>query len=649
MNDATGAQPEAGAPIVHWRTILLVVAAVLGIGVLAGLVVTVAGADRERDRALARQSHSYEVMILTGSLASTIRQAEASLGRYVISGDKKLGALYFEQWQRAGQQLDRLDQVTRDDPDQQARIERLRSAYEERGEALSDTALSTFYHKNSQALARFYKARASEALTTINRSLDGIVARERDLLGRRTAAATATINRANRIVKILLVFGALIVIATIVLGWLTVRALGERAAARSRVENLEGAIAEATAELKQQVAENAETEAKLRQVQKMEAVGQLTGGIAHDFNNMLAVVLSGLELAKRNVRNDPAQTARFIDNAAEGATRAATLTRRLLAFSRAEALLPEAIEAGALIDGMTDLLDRTIGDTITVETHSWGEGWHIWADRHQLENALLNLAVNARDAMDGRGTLTIAVDGTALGAGEIGNCAGGDYVRIAVSDTGCGMPPEVLERVFEPFFTTKPVGKGTGLGLSQIFGFVRQSDGEIAIASTAGEGTTVTLYLPRHIGEATVAADAAQDEPATSAAAEPIDVLVVEDDPRVLAATTGAIEELGHRPIKCSDPLAAPALLAQHPEIELVLSDVLMPGQTGPEMIASLTALHPHVAVLFVTGYSGEATGEDFGGHVVLRKPFTLAGLEAAIAAALAAERPAPPHRLAAE
>jgi signal transduction histidine kinase/CheY-like chemotaxis protein len=649
MDETAGAQRGTGGPTVHWRTILLVVAAVLGIGVLAGLVITVAGADRERDRALARQSHSYEVMILTGSLASTLRQAEASLGRYVISGDKRLGTLYYEQWQRAGQQLDRLDEVTRDDPNQQARIDRLRAAYQERGKALSDTALSTFYDKNSQALARFYKARASEALTTINRTLDGIVAHERSLLERRTAAAAATIDQANRIVKALLIFGTLIVIATIVLGWLAGRAIRERAAARSRVENLEEAVADATAELKQQVAENAETEAKLRQVQKMEAVGQLTGGIAHDFNNMLAVVLGGLELAKRNVGSNTVQAARYIDNATEGANRAATLTRRLLAFSRAEALLPEAIEAGALITGMTELLDRTIGDTITVETRSWDREWRIWADRHQLENALLNLAVNARDAMDGRGMLTIAVDGAALAAGEVGNCAAGDHVRIAVADTGCGMSQDVLERVFEPFFTTKPVGKGTGLGLSQIFGFVRQSDGEITIESVPGEGTTVTIYLPRHIGEAEAAADSPGQAPAETLATEPIDVLVVEDDPRVLAATTGAIAELGHRPVPCDDPAKAAALLAENPAVELVLSDVLMPGQTGPEMIAALKAQHPHIAVLFVTGFAGETTGEDFGGHVVLRKPFTLAALERAIAAALAVERPAPAHRLAAD
>ncbi|HVJ00214.1 MAG TPA: ATP-binding protein [Sphingomonas sp.] len=640
----------------HWRTILLVVAAVLGIGVLTALVITISGADRERDRALKLQSHSYEVMILTGSLASTIRQAEATLGRYVISGDRKLGQLYFEQWQRAGLQLDRLDEVTGDDRSQQERIDRLRQAYHTRGQALSDTALSTFYHKNSQALARFYQARASESLNTINHMLDDIVTHERALLGARTTTARDTVDRANRVVKILVAFGTLIVLAMIVLGWLAVRTLGERAAARaeaaaerSRVESLEEAIAEATAELKQQVAENAETEAKLRQVQKMEAVGQLTGGIAHDFNNMLAVVLGGLELARRNLTTDAGQATRYLDNATEGANRAATLTRRLLAFSRAEALLPEAIDASALIAGMTDLLDRTIGDTITVETRTDETDWHIWADRHQLENALLNLAVNARDAMEGRGTLTIAVDGAALAAREIGHCLAGDYVRIAVSDTGCGMTPEVLERVFEPFFTTKPVGKGTGLGLSQIFGFVRQSDGEIAIASIPDEGTTVTVYLPRHAGETVIVAEGTEDEPARAAAVDPIEVLVVEDDPRVLAATTGAIEELGHRPIACGDPLLAPTLLARHPEIELIVSDVLMPGQTGPEMIAALAPQYAHVAVLFVTGYAGDATGEDFGGHTVLRKPFTLAALESAIGAALAVDRPGPPHRLAAE
>jgi CheY-like chemotaxis protein len=382
----------------------------------------------------------------------------------------------------------------------------------------------------------------------------------------------------------------------------------------------------------------------------MEAVGQLTGGIAHDFNNMLAVVVGGLELARRALGADPDSARRHLDNATDGANRAAALTRRLLAFSREEALNPEAIKPVDAIAGMSDLLDRTLGDAVTVERGDDGSGWTIWADRHELENTLLNLAVNARDAMDGRGPLSIRTSATTLTAGQIGQCLGGDHVAIAVADAGCGMAPDVIERVFEPFFTTKPVGKGTGLGLSQIFAFVRQSGGEIAIDSTPGEGTVVTLYLPRHSAAADVAASvtpalAVERAPATGA----LGILVVEDDPRVLTATVGALEELGHRVVPCADPLDAPRILDDIGPFDLVVSDVLMPGQTGPEMVAGLLARRHDLAVLFVTGYAGDGSAADFGGRPVLRKPFTMAGLELALADAMAFDRPAPPDQLAAE
>ena len=406
-------------------------------------------------------------------------------------------------------------------------------------------------------------------------------------------------------------------------------------------ETLEQRVEERTADLMR--AQDA-----LRQSQKLEAVGQLTGGIAHDFNNLLAVVLGGLELARRNIGQDPAGSLRHIDSATEGANRAAALTRRLLAFSREDAPAPEQIVPAALVSGMSDLLDRTLGDAVTLVAQDNGQGWRVRADRTQLENAVLNLAVNARDAMNGRGVLTIVTGTTTLHAGAIGQCQAGDYVTLAVADTGCGMTPDIVERVFEPFFTTKPVGKGTGLGLSQVFALVRQLGGEIGIASQPGFGTTVTLYLPRDRTQPVVAAPAAVV--AQAVAAGPLSVLVVEDDPRVLAATMGALEELGHHAVACDDPLAAPALLQRHRDIDLIISDVLMPRQTGPEMIAELGPRHPHIAVLFVTGYAGDG-GEagDFGNHVVLRKPFTLSGIEAAIAAAMAVVRPAAPHRIAAE
>jgi CheY-like chemotaxis protein len=288
-----------------------------------------------------------------------------------------------------------------------------------------------------------------------------------------------------------------------------------------------------------------------------------------------------------------------------------------------------------VIHGMSDLLERTLGGAIKVETRDAGLRWLTWVDRHQLENALLNLAVNARDAMDGRGTLTVATHGRALGEHEIGESAAGDYVGIAVTDTGCGMAPEILDRVFEPFFTTKPVGKGTGLGLSQIFGFVRQSGGEIGIDTAPGKGTTVTVYLPRYTGDAAEADDAEApldiDAPVHSLA-----ILVVEDDPRVLNATMGALTELGHRVTGCGDPLEVPGIIDGLEALDLIVSDVLMPGQTGPEMIAALGHRLEGVGVLFVTGYAGEAGGEAFSGRQVLRKPFTMAALSRAVEGAVA-------------
>ncbi|MEZ0497876.1 ATP-binding protein [Sphingomonas sp. IW22] len=620
-----------------WRGWVLALVLVLGLGVAFGLVRTVNGSNVARDRAIERRSHSFEVMVLTRSVGESLARAEAALGRFVISGDKLLGVRYERDWARANRQIAMLRHLVIDNPPQRRRVEALRRAYAERSDELSRIALFSNYARHNQSLSAYYDARDSAALARIETLMEELTAGERALLDTRSVEMDATVVRTNRLAGALLVAGLALLAVGLFFGWSLVQAIRARKAAdaeaadeRARAIELEAAVVTATASLIAEQGERAAAEARLAQAQKMEAIGQLTGGIAHDFNNMLAVVLGSVELARRHA-GDNAQTVRHLDLATEGANRAAALTRQLLAFAREEALAPEPLDPGALVAGMAPLLDRTLGDAVRIETRREHGDWAIWADRHQLENALLNLAVNARDAMDGRGTLTITTATITLEPEQVGACTGGDHVAISVTDSGHGMTPEVQARVFEPFFTTKPVGKGTGLGLSQVFGSVRQMGGDITIASAPGRGTTVTLYLPRHV--AAPPAQIATDEGCTIVSgARGLDILVVEDDPRVLKTTVAALGELGHRPVPCADPLAANAALRDMASVDLVLSDVVMPGRTGPEVVAALRAERPALKALFVTGFASDLDEGALGGEHVLRKPFTLAALEAAVA-----------------
>jgi CheY-like chemotaxis protein len=294
------------------------------------------------------------------------------------------------------------------------------------------------------------------------------------------------------------------------------------------------------------------------------------------------------------------------------------------------------VEPGRQVHPLVSLLpDRFAANRVALV----GEAGHVWADPIQLENAILNLCVNARDAMEGTGDLTIAVETVALGRGQIDELPPGDYVRVSVTDTGSGIPPEHLDRVFEPFFTTKAVGKGTGLGLSQVFGFARQSGGDVTIDSTLGEGTTVTIYLPcaRNAERMAQRAEAETDqESQPTERFEGATILVVEDDPRVARATVGALEELGYRTIACSGGEEALQVLASEQDIALVVTDVMMPEMTGTELARVIRRDYPNIAVLFVTGYVGEAgEAEDLSEHALLRKPFTVSALSVAVASAL--------------
>ena len=618
---------------------------------LIALIGMIAFSSRQRDTALSWQRHSYEVMIAVRSIEGQMALAEATIGRAVISSEKKTARSFYEEWRRTGGMINALERLTRGDARQTALVGDLRTVFAQRGAALNRAALYLNYGQNVNALSSLHAAGLENHITRIRAIFREMVANEQATLAARSGQAQGLVEQANALTASLAILGLFVVFGAIGLGWTTLEARTQRRLARTRAASLEDAVAARTAELleanerlRAEGIEREHAEAQLRQIQKMEAVGQLTGGIAHDFNNMLAVVVGGLELAKRKLPPEAADAGRHLDNAMEGASRAAALTRRLLAFARAEALLPQGICPDMLVREMRDLMDRTLGERIRVEIDSPAAPWQIWVDRHQLENAILNLAVNARDAMENEGLLTIRTANATLAAGEMGEAEPGDYVRIDVSDSGAGMSQAVLERVFEPFFTTKPIGKGTGLGLSQIFGFVRQSGGEIAIASVEGEGTTVSLFLPRHHPDE--AADSPSDLQATAPAplaARGRVALIVEDDLRVLAATAGAMTELGFTVHTAEAPDAALALLDSGAPVDLIVSDVVMPGMTGPEMIARITPDHPEIAVLFVTGYAAEVDDAGaFLGHAVLRKPFTLVALENAVRAALSALPRAP-------
>jgi len=495
----------------------------------------------------------------------------------------------------------------------------------------------------------FYGAASSATGKDLSAKLAEIANSERQSLELKMAQSRVFAAKTQRLTDFLSVIGVIVGFGAIFLGWVAYRALRLNALSRrlaeteaDRASALEEAVRDRTQELweanqalKTEAVERQAAEAQLRQVQKMEAVGQLTGGIAHDFNNMLAVVVGGIDLAKRRLSGPRREVLHHLTNAMEGATRAAALTRRLLSFARSEPLLPERVDSRDLVTGMSELLDRTLGERIKIVNKLDGEAWPVFVDSHQLENAILNLAVNARDAMDGTGSLTISTDNVTLAANEVGDVRPGEYLRLSVADTGCGMTDEVRERAFEPFFTTKPVGKGTGLGLSQIFGFAHQSGGEVGIESEIGKGTTVSLYLPRTEAVAPVRlhpqATGGESEPTVPGAR----ILLVEDDPRVRSATVDALEDLDYQPVACDGGAEAIELFDKN-TFDLVISDVIMPEMTGPELIRILKARKPEIAVLFVTGYVGEGESEDLIGYELLRKPFTVGALASAVASALA-------------
>ena len=397
---------------------------------------------------------------------------------------------------------------------------------------------------------------------------------------------------------------------------------------RAELEKLVGArtaaLERANARLRDEIGERTRAENALRQSQKMEAVGQLTGGIAHDFNNLLSAIMGGLELILRRTSDE--QIRRLGVAAIDATRRGAKLTSQLLAFSRTQQLTLVPVELNALVIGLQDLLTRSIGPLVELRCNPAPEPVWATADANQLELALLNLAINARDAMQGGGRLTVSVD----------QSNDRKMASLAVTDTGSGMPPEVVERAFEPFFTTKGVGKGTGLGLAQVYGIASQSGGSAVIESAPGQGTTVRLLLP--LLDRTVQRPVAKpDQVSSIPLGHPSQtVLVVDDDPAVRGSLVEMLRSLGYHVLEAPHGRAGLALLAQQPAPDVLIVDYVMPGMSGAEVALAALQDHPDLPILFSTGYADTTALQGKLAHLpILRKPFRLADLATSVAASL--------------
>jgi signal transduction histidine kinase/CheY-like chemotaxis protein len=417
--------------------------------------------------------------------------------------------------------------------------------------------------------------------------------------------------------------------------------LREREQAAAQLERQVAArtaeLEESNKQLRREIAEREQAEAALRQAQKMEAIGQLTGGVAHDFNNLLTAVLGNLELATTQMLSESAR--QFVNNAERAAQRGAKLTEQLLAFSRKQHLKPQTVDLNALVTSMGDLLFRTIGGTVRIETVLQKDLWPATIDPSQIELVILNLAINGRDAMPAGGRLTVATANVAGGDPRLpAELAAADYVAVSVSDTGTGMTEEVLAKAFEPFFTTKEIGRGTGLGLSQVYGVARQSGGSVRIDTRLGQGTTVTVYLPR---AASPAAQKSGDAAVVAHHGRGA-VLVVDDDPDVRELTVAALQNLGYAVTAAESGRAALEILDGRAPVDLMLIDYAMPELTGVDIVRLARAKRPELRILFMTGYADTAAlVSEAGRDRILKKPFALSDLATTIEAAM---KPAAGH-----
>jgi signal transduction histidine kinase len=550
--------------------------------------------------------HTLAVRNQLTNVLSLVQSAETGQRGYLLTDSQAYLIPYDRGVAGLEPAIGELNRLVQDNTEQLRAVAQLRDLVAAKLGELQATIDARKAGSKDEALATVRSDEGLRLMDAIRQLLTAMEGVENRLLSERQAQADVTNFRVQAGAGLAL----LLILAAGYLGLLITR--------RSFVElaAMSDKLASANAGLQEQMEQREQIESQLRQSQKMEAIGQLTGGIAHDFNNMLGVISGSLELMDRRLRNGDTSIARFMEAALQATKRAALLTDRLLAFARQQPLAPQPINANALISSISDLMRSTLGEQIQIETVTAAGLWLAKADYHQLENAILNVAINARDAMPGGGKLTI----------ETGNAyLDGQYVMVALSDTGTGMPPEVAARVFDPFFTTKPTGKGTGLGLSQVYGFVKQSRGHVKIYSEIGEGTTVKIYLPRAL-DGTEAAEPSTASPLALSGHREV-VLVVEDDPLMRKFTSEAVGELGYTVLEAESAAAALAILEQRRDVALLFTDVVMPDVNGKKLADAALRYYPELKVLYTTGYTANAVvhgGILDAGVNLLGKPFTM-------------------------
>jgi signal transduction histidine kinase len=617
-------------------------AAVAALAALGWIVVGNALATRRAANLAADwQRHTIQVQLDNERLLTAVLATESALRGYLLTNLDVYRQEYREQRLGAETAMAVLRADTLDNARQQENISALEQALAARF-AQNDIVLETVRAQGRGALQHFIRQGEGQRLkAAVQARIDAIDVEEQRLLAMRRSEAARAAARER---------GAFWMALGFALVLLAIAAAAANAAVNATLRARENARRSAMAEqvqahLEQRVAETVrelrKSETLLRQSQKMEAVGQLAGGIAHDFNNMLAIIMGSLDMARRRLEAGEPGVERYIENAKEGASRAAALTQRILAFSRLAPLEPAVLDINRLVADMSELLRRTLGETVHLETVCAGGLWTSKVDPNQLENALLNLAVNARDAMAEGGKLTIETANGYLDDAYVAanpDAAAGQYVVVAVSDTGHGMAPDVVERAFDPFFTTKGAGKGTGLGLSQVFGFVKQSGGHVKIYSEPGSGTTVKIYLPRWFGDEPGGARAAPGGAGLARGRAEETVLVVEDEERVRTLSVEALRELGYSVLHAAGGAAALEMLAATPGVALLFTDVVMADMNGRQLAEAATQKCPGLKVLFTTGYTRNAVvhnGVLDPGVAFITKPFTIAQLAAKVRSVL--------------